>query len=306
MDGGHGGSRTGGRTNRVTLTSRPNARRRMLAGMRYPSLVFVLVLLGCESPPAPSNTTPDPVASTRAPTAASAQPRRGLRAKPIAPPQAGGLYYLERATGGANLGERLPLIVALHGLGDSAGPFLRLFQGFETKARIVALRAPDKYGGGFSWFDFHGSRKDKKKRADNIAAAADAVAKAIIELSEKKPVAGKPIVTGFSQGGMLSFALAVKHPEKISAAVPIGGALPRPLVPLEKPTETVPILALHGGADTRVPIAPTREAVAALQKLGVPATLREFPGVGHTIPAEVRRELFTLLTEASQKAAASK
>ncbi len=278
----------------------------MLTRMRCLSLVLALTLLGCESAPAPSKTAPDPAATPRTPTPASAGPRRGLQAKPIAPPKAGGLYYLERATGGASLQERLPLVVALHGLGDSAGPFLRLFEGFDKKARIVALRAPEKFGGGFSWFDFLGSKNDEKKRADNIAAAADRVAEAIAELRATKPIVGKPIVTGFSQGGMLSFALAVRHTEELSAALPIGGALPSSLVPLEMPKQPVPIIALHGGADARVPIAPTRRTVAALKKLGVSATLREFPGVRHSIPPEVQKELFSLLAEACRKAEASK
>ena len=115
---------------------------------------------------------------------------------------------------------------------------------------------------------------------------------------------GKPIVLGFSQGGALSFALALWHPEVISAAFPVGGWAP-PSVLAGKGT-SVPIRAMHGEADERVPIGPTREAVAALKARGVQAELRGYPGVGHAVSPEMRLDLAQMVREALPAAAAPK
>jgi phospholipase/carboxylesterase len=104
-------------------------------------------------------------------------------------------------------------------------------------------------------------------------------------------------VTGFSQGGALTLALATHHLDDVGAAFPIGGWLPPSIAP-SAPAGLPPIVALHGEADARVPIGPTRDAIAALAVRGARAELKAYPGVGHTISAEMHRDLERLLREA--------
>jgi len=204
-----------------------------------------------------------------------------------------GIHYREYISGGAEAEAELPMVIAIHGLGDSPEDFEGLFRGFDRPARVIVPRGLEAHGPGWSWFPIRTAGADPEALAAGIRAAADALAPAITALSKARPTAGKPIVTGFSQGGMLSFALAVEHGELISAAYPMGGALPEPLWPKpgSAPAAAPPILAFHGEADTRVPLAPTQRAVEALTAAGYAVELRTYPGLEHSINRPMHTEL---------------
>ena len=184
----------------------------------------------------------------------------------------------------------MPLVVAIHGMGDTPEHFARVFDGFPVAARFVFPRAPSPYGGGFSWFHYPPTSQDEL--ASGVAAAADQVAALLVDLRRTRPTTGAPIVTGFSQGGFLSFAVAVRHPDVVAAAFPVSGSLPTALWPAALPDAAPPpIFALHGDADPVVKIEPTRAAVAHLRAIGWPVELHQHAGVGHTIDAATRTEL---------------
>lgn len=202
--------------------------------------------------------------------------------------------FVESWTGGARPGDVVPALVALHGLGDRPEAFCRLFTGLEARARVVCPAAFDPWGpSGRSWFALS---DDEKVRAASIAAAAARLA----EWLPRWRGAAAPVVTGFSQGGMLSLALAARHGHAVRAAVAVGGALPAPLWP-ESAAGLPPVVVLHGAEDRRVPLAPTLALVEAWQARGGKADLEVFPGVGHHVPPELRarwlRALAVVLSE---------
>jgi phospholipase/carboxylesterase len=222
-------------------------------------------------------------------------PRSPAEGKPAAQ-----LAYLERVTGGAAASAKLPLVVAIHGLGDSPEHFLALFDDFDAKARIVAPRAPDPWHGGGSWYPF---RAPLDRQLPVIRARADLLAAWIAELSRARPSVGRTIVTGFSQGGVMSFALAAYHPELLEAALPVAGeldpALPDP-VPLHSPLE---VHAFHGLADPLIAHGADEATVERLRKAGRAVTLTSYQGLDHHISLELRRDLFGALRSAVGRAA---
>ena len=74
------------------------------------------------------------------PTRAWAEAARSLPAPSAA---AHGLGWIELLTPGALAEEPLPLIVAIHGLGDSPERFQELVRTLPFPARVVVPRAPD-------------------------------------------------------------------------------------------------------------------------------------------------------------------
>ncbi|MCP4677938.1 MAG: hypothetical protein GY854_20970 [Deltaproteobacteria bacterium] len=207
------------------------------------------------------------------------------------------LEYVEIVTGGAKETEPLPLIVAVHGLGDRPKHFKQLLEDLPARARVILPRAPISWGMGFAWFRTRIASGDFHALSAGIARAAKQVAVLIGVLKKKRPTRGAPILCGFSQGGMVSFAVAVRHPEAIGLSIPIGGLLPRPLWPKEKKpgVSYPPIRALHGGADDLVQPGPTSAAVKHLRGLDFDVTLTEYPGVPHTVSGSMRRDLFKLI-----------
>lgn len=214
--------------------------------------------------------------------------------------EAGGLQYLERIVGVAKPNDVLPMIVAIHGLGDRPEAFSRLLDNCVEPARVILPRGTDPYEGGFSWFASRARSRDVDKLSDEVTVATDVLARGIAAIAKTRPTRGKPIVTGFSQGGMLTFALAMHHPEIVGTAIPVGGWLPPPMWPKAGPGDASfpKVVALHGTVDAAVPYEPTKLAVEALAGLGYDVTLRSFDGVPHAIPPPVARELTDALQDA--------
>ena len=192
-------------------------------------------------------------------------------------------------------GDRLPMLVLIHGLGDRPEDFKHLIDDLPATARVIVPRGLDPVDeDGRSWFPIRARSTDVAGLSQGIAAAADRLAALLTELQRTRPTSRR-VVTGFSQGGMLSFALAVYHPKLLDLAVPVGGWLPPPLWPSTVPASPPKIVALHGEADVAVKFEPTRDAVGHLENLGWPVALKHYPEVGHAIPPVVRRELYLQL-----------
>lgn len=87
-------------------------------------------------------------------------------------------------------------------------------------------------------------------------------------------------ITGLSMGGFATWDLISKRPDVFAAAVPVCGAGdPRYVVNATK----MPIWAFHGAQDAAVPVAGSREAVAALRRAGGEPDYTEYPDGDHFI-----------------------
>jgi lysophospholipase L1-like esterase/poly(3-hydroxybutyrate) depolymerase len=85
-------------------------------------------------------------------------------------------------------------------------------------------------------------------------------------------------VSGLSMGGYGTWDHICRSPERWAAAVPIcGGGDPRSVAR----AKAVPAWAFHGDADPAVPVARTREMVAALRAAQGHVYYSEYPGVKH-------------------------
>jgi phospholipase/carboxylesterase len=167
------------------------------------------------------------------------------------------------------------------------------------RARVILPYGFNVAGEGFSWWS--GPRDDEARFAEDTRRAADRLAAMLDELVRRRPTVGKPIVTGFSQGGMLSFTIAVLHPEAVRAAFPVGGRLAEPLWPSAWPAGAPrPLIhAFHGAADDVVPIEGARGTVRRLAEVGLTADLVEYPGLGHHTSGEERRDLARAIEQAA-------
>ncbi|TPV96319.1 MAG: hypothetical protein B7733_04965 [Myxococcales bacterium FL481] len=294
---------------------------RLLVALAF---AWLASLVACER--APNRTPPATVAADPAPapvqhqaadaaTTPSAPPPAAVESPPDKPSPgpaplartgtAGDVEYLELVVGNDNIDAVLPMVVALHGLGDQPQQFAALLSGLGMPARLVFPRALDPYEhGGFSWFPRRARDPDVDALAEGMTRATHALADAVREVVRQRPTQGRPVLTGFSQGGMLSFALATSHPDLFSAAFPVGGWLPPPLWPLhiDDPRDFPPIVALHGDQDHAVALGPTQAAVTELIRLGFRAQLHVYPDVGHAITPAMREELLALIrTELGQQ-----
>lgn len=262
--------------------------------MRFRStgiLLAALLASACDTPASPGSATP--ASSPRDP----APPLPAVDVGPAA------VDAIHEYSGGARAEDTLPVIVAVHGLGDRPDNFAQLFKGFPRRAHFIFPAGGLPWSDGFAWWPISG-HIDENTVTAGLSAAAARLAGGVRKWGNDH-VAGKPIITGFSQGGMLSFALAAGYPREIGEAVPVSGLLTSAMIPAAWPAgEPRPrILALHGDADTRVPYAIAQKSVTALRALGFEVELKSYPQVAHTISPEMRRDLFEALGAAVERAA---
>ena len=193
------------------------------------------------------------------------------------------LAFVERVLN-AEPGAKLPLVVAVHGLGASPESILELYDGLGVPVRLVAPRAPDAWQVGTSWYPI-----DQPERAPQVVKRrAELLVSLLTYLRKQRPTEGLPIVTGFSQGGVLSFALAAYHPQRVAAALPLAGMLSPSLTGFRKAPAGFRVTALHGKIDGRIRFAQAEQTVARLREVGTEATLTGFDGVGHEVSPEMR------------------
>lgn len=175
------------------------------------------------------------------------------------------LGYVERTTQGARATDALPMIVAIHGMGDwPEHAYETMFSHLAMPARVILPRAPESYGRGFSWFPFRPGVKNDAALAPALSLDADRIDALVVRLLRERPTRGLPVVVGFSQGGMLSFAVALRHGDHYSGAVPMAGYIPVSMVSQGACARAPRILAVHGSADRIVPFEWNTDSMRAL------------------------------------------
>ena len=90
--------------------------------------------------------------------------------------------------------------------------------------------------------------------------------------------ADRVYIMGLSMGGIATFDIVARFPEKFAAAIPICGSVnPKRIVN----TKGVAWRIFHGDADAAVPVEGSREAYKALRDAGMDVEYIEFPGCTH-------------------------
>src|SRR5688500_12963324 len=90
---------------------------------------------------------------------------------PSSAPARSGLEYLEIVKG--EPAPSLPLVVAIHGMGDRPEDFRRVIDAYPGAARFILPYGPTPYHGGFSWFSLERGALDSEQLGADVAAIAD-------------------------------------------------------------------------------------------------------------------------------------
>lgn len=103
-------------------------------------------------------------------------------------------------------------------------------------------------------------------------------------------------LTGLSMGGFGTWELAVLRPDIFAAIVPVCGAAPKEYLSNIK---NLPIWAFHGALDQNVSVSGSRDAIAALRRLGANPKYTEYKDLSHACwdRAYAEPELFKWLLQ---------
>lgn len=183
--------------------------------------------------------------------------------------------------------DKAPLLLLLHGYGSNEEDLFSFAEELPKNYFIISARAPiamQPYGN--AWYHIS-IDPDGVKSSDNDGArqSRDLIARFIDEAIETYDL-DKHNVTllGFSQGTILSYAVALTYPEKIKNVIGLSGYINEDIIELKSnPSYAhLNVYNSHGTVDQVIPIDAARKTPPYLEKVGINSTLSEFP-VGHGV-----------------------
>lgn len=196
------------------------------------------------------------------------------------------LKYLVREP--ENITENTPIIFLLHGYGSNEQDLFSFTPELPKDWIVVSFRAPRNTPyEGFCWYDIDFSSAE---RFIDVEQAEESLSAILVKITEIKKHYGIEIapthIAGFSQGGILSYALSLKNPE-IFAKVILLSCYPemRILQNIEKDKKKFQHLRFfvsHGTEDAVIPLEWARKGADFLYDLGCFFTFREYMA-GHGI-----------------------
>ena len=195
------------------------------------------------------------------------------------------LYHITKAS---NLSEDAPLLITLHGYGSDENDLFSFASELPEELFIISARAPypmQPYGNAWYAINFDA---EQRKWNDNEQAkmSCDLISTFIDEVTANYPV-NKDNVTllGFSQGSILSYAVALSHPNKVKNIVALSGYVNHDILPKNKSKEDYQHLDFycsHGSVDQVIPVDWARQTPNFLKSLNIKHHYSEFP-VGHGV-----------------------
>lgn len=187
----------------------------------------------------------------------------------------------------ANAKEGAPLFVLLHGRGSHKGDLMGLQPHLPPDAMVVSPEAPFPgapwgYGPGWAWYRFMGRNRPDP---ESFEVSQQQLHEFLTALPEQLPVKPGPMILGgFSQGGVMSMAYALRNTGAVPFVVNFSGFLPdhRSVEVTSDHVSGMRFFWGHGTEDPMIPFGLAVEGRAILQQAGADLTARDYP-IGHWI-----------------------
>lgn len=184
--------------------------------------------------------------------------------------------------------DKHPLILLMHGYGSNEEDLFSFAPELSEDAYIISVRAPytvPPYG--YAWYAINFDANQNKFSDDNEAIESrDKIVAFIDTLLATYPIDGNQVnLVGFSQGAILSYAVALSYPEKINKVVALSGYFNENiLTPNYKGNnfDKLSFFASHGTVDQVIPVDWARKTPEILTNLKIENDFKEYP-VGHGV-----------------------
>jgi phospholipase/carboxylesterase len=184
--------------------------------------------------------------------------------------------------------EKNPLLLLLHGYGSNEEDLFSFASELPDEYYVISARAPySLMYNAYAWYAINFDADEKKfSDLDQARTSRELVVKFIDELISNYPIdAEKVTLIGFSQGCILSYAIALSYPQKVQRIVGMSGYFNEEIA-IENyknnDFSNLKIFASHGNVDQVVPIEWARKAKPILDSLEIENVYKEYP-VGHGV-----------------------
>ena len=184
--------------------------------------------------------------------------------------------------------ESNPLLLLLHGYGSNEEDLFSFAKELPDQYYVISVRAPyDMMYGSYAWYAINFDADENKfSNLDEARQSRDLISNFIDQLLADYPIDAQQVtLIGFSQGTILSYAVALSYPQKVQRVVAISGYLNTEMATenyAQNDFKNLKIFASHGTADQVIPVDWARKAKPVLESLGITTTYKEYP-IGHGV-----------------------
>ncbi|NER13817.1 alpha/beta fold hydrolase [Leptobacterium flavescens] len=196
------------------------------------------------------------------------------------------LYHIIREPLQAN--EKPPVLFMFHGYGSNEEDLYSFAPELPGSLFVISVRAPYPLQPfGHAWYAIHFDNTNGKWSDDEQARSSrDAIASFIDEAIAAYGLdASNVSLLGFSQGTILSLAVALTYPSKVKNVIALSGYLNKDILGenyKDSDHSAIDIYCSHGSVDQVIPVDWARNTSPALKELGIKHIYEEYPA-GHGV-----------------------
>jgi len=195
------------------------------------------------------------------------------------------LYHITRPS---SLKENAPALIMFHGYGSDENDLFSFASELPKELFIISVRAPYQMQPfGNAWYAINFDADQNKWSDDEQAKTSrDKISNFIDEVVSHYPIDKNNVnLLGFSQGTILSYAVALSYPEKVNNVIALSGYINLDIIAdgvEDKDLSNLSFYCSHGSVDQVIPVEWARRTPEILKKLDVDHVYEEFP-VGHGV-----------------------
>ncbi|WP_289045781.1 alpha/beta hydrolase-fold protein [uncultured Olleya sp.] len=196
-------------------------------------------------------------------------------------------FNLHHITRPSSLKENAPLLILFHGYGSDENDLFSFTTELPEELFIISVRAPypiQPYGNAWYAINFD-AEQGKWSDNDQAIESRDLIATFIDQAIANYPVNKDSVsLLGFSQGCILSYAVALTYPEKVNNIIALSGYVNEDLFTAKDASayKHLNFYGSHGTVDQVIPVDWARQAPKFLEALNIKHQFSEFP-VGHGV-----------------------
>ena len=188
----------------------------------------------------------------------------------------------------ADIKSSTPLLILLHGYGSNEQDLFSFVPELPQDWLIVSFRAPlNSNYGGFAWYNIDFTDMQKLVDVPQAVESMKAITTGIMNITNHYGLTDNLThIVGFSQGGILTYSIALPYPQLFSKVVCMS-TYPEPklLTNISKDKDALKKLDFfvsHGAEDAVIPLEWGRHAAELLDRFSIPFTFREYMS-GHGV-----------------------
>lgn len=196
------------------------------------------------------------------------------------------LHYLVREP--QNLNSKTPLLILLHGYGSNEEDLFSFVPTLPEDWLVVSFRAPlNSQYEGYSWYDIDLMNTENRIDISQAKESLNGILENILKISNHYGLTDNEThLCGFSQGGILSYALALENPQLFSKVACLScypeEKLLENIVKDKRKLERLRFFISHGTEDAVIPLEWGRKAADLLYDLSCYFSFREYMS-GHGV-----------------------